>query len=150
LPLAQCGSHRRPVSIGPRGFHHHRPQVRIAGLGDTPSLLALSPLECSLATMPAYAINCGAPGNRDSSPNSATTVTAETCAWLTNTNSTSRVYQGQLGHTYSFYSLAQDLVGNVEGSKTSPEASTQVTAAGGCGAPIFQAASLVNRVWQEP
>jgi len=63
-------------------------------------------------------------------------------AWLTNTNSTSKIYQGQLGHTYSFYSLAQDLVGNVEAPKTAAEATTQVTAAGGCGPPSLSGSIL--------
>jgi len=67
---------------------------------------------------------------------------AEFVPWLTNTSRTSAVFKGQLGHTYSFYSLAQDLVGNVEASKTSPEATTQVTAAGGCGAPSISGSIL--------
>lgn len=50
--------------------------------------------------------------------------------WLLQTTATSGSYSGQVGHTYSFYSIAQDLVGNIEGAKTSAEATTQVTQAG--------------------
>jgi Bacterial Ig-like domain (group 3)/Divergent InlB B-repeat domain len=47
-------------------------------------------------------------------------------AWLTNTTSASATFAGQAGHTYGFYSIAIDEVGNVEPMKTSPEASTEV------------------------
>jgi hypothetical protein len=55
--------------------------------------------------------------------------------WLLNTTAASGDYIGTVGHTYSFYSIATDLVGNIEGSKTTAEASTSVTASGPCGAP---------------
>jgi hypothetical protein len=45
----------------------------------------------------------------------------------TNTTATSATFTGQVGHTYDFYSIARDLVGNVEGAKTAAEATTQVT-----------------------
>jgi len=48
-------------------------------------------------------------------------------AFLVNTAATSTLFVGQAGHTYGFYSIARDLVGNVEGPKTSAEASTQAT-----------------------
>jgi hypothetical protein len=54
---------------------------------------------------------------------------------LSNTTVASAIYQGAVGHTYSFYSIATDLTGNVEGAKTSAEASTSVTAAGPCAPP---------------
>lgn len=44
----------------------------------------------------------------------------------TNTTATSATFPGQVGHTYGFYSIARDLVGNVEASKTAAEATTQV------------------------
>jgi hypothetical protein len=44
----------------------------------------------------------------------------------TNTSATSATFMGQVGHTYAFYSIARDLVGNVEGPKTIAEATTQV------------------------
>jgi hypothetical protein len=56
-------------------------------------------------------------------------------AWLSNTTAASATYLGTVGHSYSFYSIATDLTGNVEGGKTSAEASTTVTAASSCGAP---------------
>jgi hypothetical protein len=47
-------------------------------------------------------------------------------AWQTNTTSTSAVFNGQVGHSYGFYSIATDLVRNVESGKSSAEATTQV------------------------
>jgi hypothetical protein len=55
--------------------------------------------------------------------------------WLSNTTAASATYTGTVGNTYSFYSIATDLTGNVENAKTSAEASTTVTAAGPCGPP---------------
>jgi hypothetical protein len=49
-------------------------------------------------------------------------------AWQMSTFATSASFTGQLGHTYGFYSIATDNVGNVEAPKTAAEASTQVTA----------------------
>ena len=54
-------------------------------------------------------------------------------AWQTNTTSTSAVFNGQVGHTYGFYSIARDLVGNVEPGKTSAEATTRVNKGTICG-----------------
>jgi len=47
-------------------------------------------------------------------------------AWLTQTTALQATYKGVGGHTYSFYSIALDLVGNLENLKTSAEATTQV------------------------
>jgi hypothetical protein len=47
-------------------------------------------------------------------------------AWLTNTTGTQATYNGVNGHTYGFYSIARDLVGNVENAKTTAEATTTV------------------------
>jgi hypothetical protein len=55
--------------------------------------------------------------------------------WLSNTTAAAADYTGTVGHTYSFYSVATDLTGNIEAAKTSAEATTIVTAAGPCGAP---------------
>ena len=49
--------------------------------------------------------------------------------WLSQTALTQASYAGVLGHTYSFYSLAQDMAGNIEGLKTSGEASTTASCA---------------------
>lgn len=61
--------------------------------------------------------------------------------WLTDTPATSATYSGQPGHTYSFYSIAEDQVGNVEAAKTSAEATTQTNATPACGRP-----SLAGRI----
>jgi len=47
-------------------------------------------------------------------------------AFMTNTTATSATFPGQRGHTYDFYSIARDLVGNVEAAKSAGEATTQV------------------------
>jgi hypothetical protein len=47
-------------------------------------------------------------------------------AWQQNTTSTSATFTGQLGHTYGFYSIARDLVGNVEVKSSVAEATTSV------------------------
>ena len=46
--------------------------------------------------------------------------------WLTNTTLTDATYLGQYGHTYSFYSVATDNVGNVQPTPTSAQATTQI------------------------
>lgn len=48
--------------------------------------------------------------------------------WQTNTTATSGTFAGTVGHTYGFYSIARDLVGNVENSKAVAEATTAITA----------------------
>jgi hypothetical protein len=48
-------------------------------------------------------------------------------AFQTNTTATSATFTGQVGHTYAFYSIARDLVGNVEGAKTAADTSTTIT-----------------------
>jgi hypothetical protein len=45
---------------------------------------------------------------------------------LTNTTAISTSFTGQPGHTYGFYSIARDLVGNIEPAKTAAESTTQV------------------------
>jgi hypothetical protein len=46
--------------------------------------------------------------------------------WLTHTTATSSPFVGTAGHTYAFFSVARDLVGHVEGPKTTAEATVQV------------------------
>jgi hypothetical protein len=46
--------------------------------------------------------------------------------WLTQSLGLSATYSGVFGHTYSFYSIAEDNVGNVEAAKASPDTSTQL------------------------
>lgn len=55
--------------------------------------------------------------------------------WLTNSPVGSATYQGQDGHTYAFYSIARDRVGNVEPPKTAAEATTRVAKTTTCGGP---------------
>jgi hypothetical protein len=47
-----------------------------------------------------------------------------TGAWLTNTTDSCGTFAGQAGHSYAFYSIARDQVGNVEEPPTQPDAST--------------------------
>jgi hypothetical protein len=47
--------------------------------------------------------------------------------WLSKTTATSAAYQGAAGHSYGFFSIGQDLVGNVEPNKSTAEANTTVT-----------------------
>jgi len=46
--------------------------------------------------------------------------------WLTGTTDSQGTYPGEAGHTYAFYSIARDLVGNLENTKSAAEATTQV------------------------
>jgi 6-phosphogluconolactonase (cycloisomerase 2 family) len=47
-------------------------------------------------------------------------------AWLTNSNATQAIYPGAVGHTYAFFSIATDKVGNMEAAKASAEATTSL------------------------
>lgn len=47
--------------------------------------------------------------------------------WLENTNLTEATYTGELGHTYDFYVVATDNVGNTQEIPTTAQASTQIT-----------------------
>jgi hypothetical protein len=46
--------------------------------------------------------------------------------WLSNTTLKTGQFHGFSGHSYSFYSIARDIVGNEEGQKTIADANTQV------------------------
>jgi hypothetical protein len=46
--------------------------------------------------------------------------------WLLNTMATSGTYTGVVGHTYAFYSIAEDGAGNIEAAKTSGDTTTEV------------------------
>lgn len=48
--------------------------------------------------------------------------------WLIDTMTTSGMYAGVVGHTYAFYSIADDFAGNEEAAKTSADTSTRVVA----------------------
>ena len=62
--------------------------------------------------------------------------------WLTQIAATSATYAGQQGHNYGFYSIARDLAGNFEPSKTSAEAST--TAGASCSAVVTAQVTVVR------
>lgn len=47
-------------------------------------------------------------------------------AWLSNTTLTTSNYAGTLGHTYAFYSIARDMVGNIEAAKNTADTTTTV------------------------
>jgi hypothetical protein len=47
-------------------------------------------------------------------------------AWLRQTTATQATFTGINGHTYRFYSIARDLVGNIEAAKTGAEATTRI------------------------
>jgi hypothetical protein len=47
--------------------------------------------------------------------------------WLANTTSTSAQFTGQFGHTYAFYSSAQDNAGNIETAHATPDTTTFVS-----------------------
>jgi hypothetical protein len=64
--------------------------------------------------------------------------------WLTNTTVTSATFTGQQGHSYAFYSIAEDLVGNIEGSKTSAEATTLVSSTADSIPPVTTATVSPN------
>jgi len=49
--------------------------------------------------------------------------------WLEKTTATSAIYTGEIGKTYSFYSIAYDNVGNAETGTKSAEATVKVTSA---------------------
>jgi hypothetical protein len=52
--------------------------------------------------------------------------------WLDFTPNLSGIYPGQPGHTYGFFSIGADLVGNVEALKTAAEATTRVGTSSNC------------------
>jgi hypothetical protein len=56
--------------------------------------------------------------------------------WLSDTTQTQANYSGVSGHTYAFYSLARDLVGNLEGPKSAAEASTVVSGGVPCAVDV--------------
>jgi hypothetical protein len=63
-------------------------------------------------------------------------------SWLANTTATSATFNGQVGHTYGFYSIATDLAGKVEGPKLAAEATTAVTSS--CAASVNGSVSVTR------
>jgi hypothetical protein len=66
-------------------------------------------------------------------------------AWLSNTASAAVLFTGQPGHTYSFFSQATDLVGNVEPAKNSAEATTTVEPGASCNGRPSIAGSVTSK-----
>jgi hypothetical protein len=62
--------------------------------------------------------------------------------WLSNTTATTGTFVGTVGHTYSFYSIAQDLAGNIQAAKTSADTTVQVTSSTSCTPPSLSAQVL--------
>src|SRR5262249_16916822 len=48
--------------------------------------------------------------------------------WMTQTQATSATFTGQTGHSYGFFSVARDLVGNVQEMPTKPDTMTRIGA----------------------
>jgi len=46
--------------------------------------------------------------------------------WITDTSDTFATYHGQFAHTYCFYTIAEDSVGNIEEAPPTPDASTRI------------------------
>ncbi len=65
-------------------------------------------------------------------------------AWISNNILTQSTYTGVNGHTYRFYSIARDLVGNVEGAKTAAEASTVVNTGAACASDVSAQFSIAR------
>jgi hypothetical protein len=61
--------------------------------------------------------------------------------WVTNLTRKQGIYRGQMGHSYGFYSIATDAVGNVEPAKTTAEATEKVNHKGVCQSPTVTARS---------
>jgi len=64
-------------------------------------------------------------------------------AWQTQTSNTSASFSGSAGHTYGFYSIATDLLGNTEGPKTTAEATTTVAGGTPAASPSFSPGGAV-------
>lgn len=65
-------------------------------------------------------------------------------AFQMNTAATSATFTGQVGHTYAFYSIATDLVGNIEGSKSNAETTTTVTLPPACATDLSSSVSIIR------
>jgi CSLREA domain-containing protein len=56
--------------------------------------------------------------------------------WMTQTSATSGAFTGQTGHSYGFFSVARDLVGNVQDMPAAPDTITRVGALTGPTNPV--------------
>ena len=64
--------------------------------------------------------------------------------WQDRTTAVSANFTGVVGHTYSFYALGTDLVGNVESPKTVADATTQIVNAPQCAADVSAQVQLTR------
>lgn len=64
--------------------------------------------------------------------------------WQMNTSATQASYAGVVGHTYGFYSIATDLVGNVEEAKKEAEATTTVQTQSACATDVTPQVSITR------
>jgi len=56
--------------------------------------------------------------------------------WQDHTAAVSANFTGAVGHTYAFFALGTDLVGNAESAKTVAESTTQIVSAPACGTDV--------------
>jgi len=64
--------------------------------------------------------------------------------WQDRTTAVSANFTGAVGHTYGFYALGTDLVGNVESPKTVADATTQIVNAPQCAADVSAQVQLTR------
>ncbi len=64
--------------------------------------------------------------------------------WLIGASKTRASYPGSVGHTYGFYSIATDLLGNTEPPKTDAEASTSVGPESTCALDVTSKLTITN------
>jgi hypothetical protein len=64
--------------------------------------------------------------------------------WENQTTVTSATFTGQPGHTYGFYSIGQDFVGNQEPTKTNAEATTEVVLSSACAQDVTSQVTIVR------
>jgi hypothetical protein len=64
--------------------------------------------------------------------------------WQQQTTATSATFSGQVGHSYGFYSIGQDLVGNIETAKNAAEATTSVGSTSSCASDVSAAIRITR------
>ena len=130
--------------VDPDGDRHHRPgrgHVRRPAAADTPQIyntvdagVAPDQLRGELAGLREYATVhrpwSGSDAANGSAVNNFTIYVSDNSgpytAWLQDTSLTSAPFVGQDGHTYSFYSVAEDNAGNVQSTPAAAQATTEV------------------------
>jgi len=64
--------------------------------------------------------------------------------WFDSTAMSSAVYTGQIGHTYGFFSVGKDLVGNTEALKTAADTTTRVGSQPTCATNVNSALQITR------